>query len=468
MTLAACAKDVKFYKWPNISYAGVYETPVDCMAIKTISWSCTGKELLVVKSKGNPVIISPPSKPEQYIEPFDCIHTNNASVATFSNNNPNLLALGTDNGGVYLFNLKIKQKLPQEFKKLPSSIQNLEFSSDDQCIATGCLNGQIYLYDSKFRLSSSFVVPNSPSMSTMAYSKFTPNLLAGASKEGVLCLWDTETADIILCSKSHENRITDVTFFETILSTVGIDGKFISYDLRACECVARYELDCPLSSLAYLPGSLEMAVSTMSGQLRSYDQRNMKSPLRTHVASSNGGIKKISFPNINEILISPTTMYQKNAMKYNSKYYDDNCSASGDFSIFSDSTNMYDSPKMVNANVSNHCEEEENAVSAVQDIPPTKKIENIEFEELAKVLDEKVKSTTKEFEEKLLQTFYGLRINTSKQFIGLEEKISQSWNSFVDYLRFSGGGSGTTTSDEKVSQEEFTQVEHYSSVADCM
>ncbi|XP_023312501.1 protein NEDD1-like [Anoplophora glabripennis] len=460
MTLAACAKDVKFYRWPNICYTGVYETPVDCMAIKTISWSCNGKKLLVVKSKGSPVIICPPSKPEQYIEPFDCIHTNNASVATFSNTNPNLLALGTENGSVYLFNLKSKQKLPQEFKKLPGNIQNLEFSSDDQCIAAGCLNGQIFLYDSKFKLNSSFVVPNSPTLSTMAYSKFTPNLLAGASKEGVLCLWDTEATDIILSSKNHENRITDVTFFETILSTVGIDGNFITYDLRTCDCTARYELDCPLSSLAYLPGSMEMAVSTMSGQLRSYDQRNMKSPLRTHVAYISGGIKKIAFPNVNEALIVPTHAYQK---KY-TKCYEDNFSASGDFSIFTDSS-VFDSPKLVS--VPDECEEECVGASAVEVFSPARKPDNVELEELAKALEDRVKSTVKDFEEKLLQTFYGLRINTSKQFIGLEEKISQSWNSFVDYLRFSGATSGTASA-EKTSQEELTQPEHFSSVADCM
>lgn len=465
MTLAACAKDVKFYKWPNICYTGVYETPVDCMTIKSISWSCNGKELLVVKSKGSPVIICPPSKPEQYIEPFDCIHTNNASVATFSNTNANLLALGTENGSIHLFSLKTKQKLPQEFRKLPSSVQNLEFSSDDQCIAAGCLNGQIFLYDSKFKLNSSFVVPNSPTLSTMACSKFTPNLLAGASKEGILCLWDTETTDIILCSKNHENRITDVTFFDIIVSTVGVDGNFITYDLRTCECSARYELDCPLSSLAYLPGSMEMAVSTMSGQLRSYDQRNMKSPLRTHVAYSSGGIKKIAFPNINETLISPTTVYQKNAMKFSGKCYEDNFSASGDFSIYTDSTNAFDNVKMVN--VSNEREEAESAgTSAVEVLSPVKKAETVEMEELAKALEERVKSTVKDFEEKLLQTFYGLRINTSKQFIGLEEKISQSWNSFVDYLRFSGATS-ESASPEKNSQEDITQLEHFSSVADC-
>lgn len=466
MILAACAKDVKFYKWPNICYTGVYETPADCMTVKTISWSCNGKELLVVTSKGNPVIICPPSKPEQYIEPLDCIHTNNASVATFSNTNANLLALGTENGGVHLFNLKTKQKLPQEFKKLPSSIQNLEFSSDDQCIAAGCLNGQIFLYDSKFRLNSSFVVPNSPTLSTMAYSKFTPNLLAGASKEGILTLWDTETTDIIMCSKNHENRITDITFFETILSTVGVDGNFITYDLRTCDCSARYELDCPLSSLAYLPGSMEMAVSTMSGQLRSYDQRNMKSPLRTHVAYSTGGIKKIAFPNINESVISPTNVYHKTAMKFSNKCYDDNFSASGDFSIFTDSTNAFDGIKIAKV----PCEREEIQsadTSAMEVVLPMKKPETMEMEELTKALEERMKSTVKDFEDKLLQTFYGLRINTSKQFIGLEEKISQSWNSFVDYLKFSGATS-ESASPAKNSQDDLTHHEHFSSVAECL
>ncbi|KAJ8943999.1 hypothetical protein NQ314_009582 [Rhamnusium bicolor] len=100
----------------------------------------------------------------------------------------------------------------KDFKKLPSGIQNLEFSSDDQCLAAGCLNGQIILCDAKFKPCVSFMIPNSLTLSTIAYSKFTPNLLAAASKEGALALWDTETTDNIFYTKNHDNRITDVTF----------------------------------------------------------------------------------------------------------------------------------------------------------------------------------------------------------------------------------------------------------------
>ncbi|KAJ8962869.1 hypothetical protein NQ318_001277 [Aromia moschata] len=435
MTLAACAKDVKFYRWPNISFIGVYETPVDCMTVKSISWSCTGQEVLV------------------NVEPYDCVHLTNASVGTFANTSPHLLAFGTENGGVHFYNAKTRQRLAHTFKKLPSNVQNLEFSADDQTVAAGCLSGQIFLYDSKFRPYVSFMIPNSPTLSTMAYSKYMTNLLAGGSKEGVLAVWDTETTDNVLCSKNHDNRITDIEFFGNLLSTVGIDGNFVTYDMRSCTCSFRHELDCPLSSLAYLPNTYEMAISTISGQLRSYDARNMKNPLRTLVAYSNGGIKDIAFPYVrDECFVG----HQKNATKSNN---DDDYSASGDFSIVADSSaklcHGYHPDKSPTA--PGDCEDEdENAASLVEIIASPKKGRNVDTEDLSKFLEDKVKTSCKDFEDKLFQTFYTLRINTSKQFIGLEEKISQSWNSFVEYLRYSGGTSADNE-DELASKENFTQ-----------
>ncbi|CAG9821357.1 unnamed protein product [Phaedon cochleariae] len=452
MTLATCAKDIKFYKWPDICYVGTYESPADCMTIRSISWSCDGKELLAVKSKGNPVILSAPTRPEQYVEAYDCSYANRATVATFSTADPDVVAFGTEEGGVYIYNVK-SPRHPVDHLKLPSAVQNLEYTLDDQCLAAGCSNGQIILLDAHYKPCASFVVPNSPTLCTIACSKTSSNLLAGASKEGVLCLWDTETTDSLLCSKRHSGRITDLDFGDTTLSSVGADGKFLSYDLRSYKCVCNYELDCSLSSLAYLRGTHELAVSTASGQLRSYDSRNMKSPLRTFVASANGGIKKIAFPNAGDYLSSSVPV-----LKF-SRNYEDEFSASGDFSIKSDS-----SPRRSNQTEQRNfvVASEESCEAETEVVEEGTSVKVSEMEEFSRVLEERIKTVTKEFEDKLLQTFYALRINTSKQFIGLEEKISHSWNNFVDYLRLSGAGT-VCNSGGKTSREEFEEIEQGSS-----
>ncbi|CAG9862585.1 unnamed protein product [Phyllotreta striolata] len=407
MTLATCAKDVRFYKWPNISYFGEYETPADCMGVKSISWSSNSKELVVVKSKGCPVILNVPAKADQYVESTECNYIAYASVATFSNTNPDLVAFGTEDGCLLVYDTK-RAGRPQDCIKLPSPVQNVEFSSDDQCFVTGCSSGQIFLFDCNRKPCASFLVSKSPTLSALAYSKVTPHLLAAASKDGVLSVWNTDTTDNLLSNRKHTARITDIAFYQSSLTSIGIDGKFVNYDLRCCKPACSYDLECSLSSLAYLEGSNELAISTMSGQLRSYDIRNMETPLRTLVALSNGGFKKISFP-FNDDGYCPS-----------SKRFGD-----GDCSVASGS-----SPGR--SNLSRLASDND---TVPQEIEAAKRPDK---EDVGKFVEEEMKIATRDFEEKLLQRFYALRINSSKQFIGLEEKISSSWNAFVDYLRVSG------------------------------
>nr|CAH7749094.1 unnamed protein product [Callosobruchus chinensis] len=49
-------------------------------------------------------------------------------------------------------------------------------------------------------------------------------------------------------------------------------------------------------------------------------------------------------------------------------------------------------------------------------------------------------SATRDFEEKIMQATYALRLANSKRFIAMEEKIARTWNDFISYLRTSGGG----------------------------
>lgn len=424
-----------------MSFIGVYETPPDCMSVKSISWCCEGNKILVTKSRGNPAIINVPTKPEQQVEPNEFVNINDATFGTFSHTNSHLVAFGLENGDMYIYDTHSKQRLVTEYKKLPSSIQNLEFSSDDQNVAVGCVNSQIFLLNNKWKPCASFVFPNGSSLSTLSYSKTIPNLLVSGSRDGVLCLWDTETIDNTLTAKDHSGRITDLSFLGNFLASVGTDGKFVSYDLRTQKVNFCTELDCPLSSLAYLQGSPELALSTTTGQLRSYDLRNMSSPLRTLVASTQGGIKKIAFPNVDSYR-SEEEDFSGNTFKM----YENDFSASGDFSILLDSTIRYSD---TDSKTSEAVDYQKEPLSVEVIASPKCASKPTELDEFAKLLEEKMKVVSKEFEDKLLQTFYSLRISTSRQFIGLEGKISKSWNNFVDYLRLSGTDSLSNVNKDK-------------------
>ncbi|VEN36752.1 unnamed protein product, partial [Callosobruchus maculatus] len=109
MTLATCAKDVKFYKWPSISYIGIYETPPECISVRTISWSCAGNEILAVKSKGNAVVMNAPQQPEDFVETFD-LDVSHVTVGAFSSTNPNIIGFGCEDGRVFTYDLNTNMK----------------------------------------------------------------------------------------------------------------------------------------------------------------------------------------------------------------------------------------------------------------------------------------------------------------------------------------------------------------------
>lgn len=451
MTLATSAKDVKFYRWTDMSYIGAYETPIDCMCIKSISWCCEGEKILVTKSKGHPVIINVPTKLEQQIDPSEFVNITDVTCGTFSHTRRHIAAFGLETGDVYVYDTNTKQRLVTEYKKLPSSIQNLEFSHNDQSVAIGCVNNQIFLLNNKWRPCASFVFPNGFSLSTMSYSKSVPNLLVAGGRDGVLCLWDTETIDNIFTTKDHSGRITDLTFLGSFLASVGTDGKFISYDLRSQKMNFCIELDCPLSSLAYLHGSPELALSTTTGQLRSYDLRNMSSPLKTLVANNHGGIKKIAFP-----FADFPKPDDADSLENNVKICENDFSASGDFSILSDISNRYTDTE---SKLSDAVELQKESFPVEVLASPKSTSKPTDLEDFSKLLEEKMKIVSKEFEDKLLQTFYSLRINTSKQFIGLEGKVCRNWNNFVEYLKLSGTDSGSHVNREKTETIEENKVQ---------
>ncbi|KAJ8943998.1 hypothetical protein NQ314_009581 [Rhamnusium bicolor] len=152
-------------------------------------------------------------------------------------------------------------------------------------------------------------------------------------------------------------------------------------------------------------------------------------------------------------------------MAYSTKCYEDNFSASGDFSIVTDSSARLSHIHDPNKHLEPIGGEDEDASTSIKTIASPRKMRNSELEDLTKAIEDRIKCSSKEFEEKLLQSFYGLRINTSKLFIGLEEKISQSWSSFVDYLRLSGAAS-VCNSNEMASKGNLTKIENCSSNAD--
>ncbi|ENN71389.1 hypothetical protein HUJ04_012924 [Dendroctonus ponderosae] len=403
MALAVCARDVKFYDWPSFHFMGAYEVPAEYLSVKGISWCCDGSNLLVINSKGEPLLITAPAKSQTKISIHKCVPVVNVFAGVFSKKRSNDLALGLENGEVNRFDLQTKEFV--RYKKLPSGIQNLDMSADDQNLLAGCFDGHIFLYDTKGTPSASLMVPNSYSLSTALFSNYS-KLVGGASKDGSFAVWNAETTDLEFACKEHTSRITDLGFLENTVTTVGTDGFLCIFDLRTSSLISKNNLDGALSSLAYFPGSYDLAVGTYN-QLRSYDVRNLNTPIRTLLVNNGGHIKSIA--------ASPR------GLEIAHSSLDKTVPASGDFSIPS---NYPSSGRL----------QEFEAKAA----KPSRTYKQSEVQELEKFINDYMKYISMQFAEKMAQSFYGLRISTSKQFICMGEKMDESWKNFISYLRFAG------------------------------
>ncbi|KAL3285970.1 hypothetical protein HHI36_000484 [Cryptolaemus montrouzieri] len=450
MTLATCSKDLKLYNWPGITLTGVYETLEDCVAIKSISWSYDGKSLVAVKTKDHPVIIPFPLQAEKKIEPSTVLKNIVARVGVFANTSNSSVAFGDLDGAVYIYDLKKKRKI-NEYQPVPSSVNFLDFSFEDTCLATGCANGQIILYTSNPQPCASYMVPYSHSLSTMAFNKVQPDLLAAASKEGIMSVWNTTKGVTIVTGRDHNGTISDLAFIGEDIATVGSDGKFIIYDLRTGDFHSCHNLNSPLSGVAFLQNSFEMAISTCDGQLRSYDRRYMTSPINTVVAYD-CAVRKICFQPLSTSPISsrPTTKGSEFVEMKNQRYNIEAANqpppaSAGDFNPeFSPSSSTIMS-------IAGDLKELENIYLHEMLPPSASQIEipknSISYEELGKFtaeMDDYFKQYKRKIEDKMLTEFYQLRIEMSKQFIELQDKITRSWDGFMHYLKMSNEESPST------------------------
>lgn len=400
MTLATCSNVVKFYQWPSVTLTGIYESPVDEAVIKNISWCNEGKQLVAIRSGATPILITAPKSVDEPMKTRSILKTA-ATAATFSPINNQMLAIGCGDGEVFIYDT-VKQSKLADYHRLPDAVQFLDFSADSRVIAAGCISSYFYLYNCNGTPTASLQVPFSSSLSAMAFNRRSPNLLVSASKEGVVCVWDVATVQDRLICRDHSTLVTDVAFYDDYLSSVGVDGRLVSYDLRKFEEICICDLKTPLAGVAYLPNRIEMAISTCDGQIRSYDLRYMDSPLITVVAYS-GFVKKIAFPIVQEEIAS---LFDKGDFKSSSCYSD-----------------HVDS---IRSSLIPH------------ELPPRPEtvgfISETELQELVKSVEEHIRTSAFKLEQRMQQMFYAMRINTCKRFIALEE-TAKELNSFLKCLR---------------------------------
>ncbi|MGE5193857.1 MAG: protein kinase domain-containing protein, partial [Deltaproteobacteria bacterium] len=105
---------------------------------------------------------------------------------------------------------------------------------------------------------------------------------ADGGRDGLVCLWNSETLAPERTLAAHEGIVWDLTFSgdERYLASAGTDGLVVVWDTSSGQPVARCRgSDRPVRSVVFLPGDRRVAAAGDDGVLRIWDARSGR-PLR--------------------------------------------------------------------------------------------------------------------------------------------------------------------------------------------
>lgn len=297
--IASCGQELKIHEWSSgktIYSLSPSNGPNNFF--RNISWSISGKQLLAIPFSCKPVIVKRTSEPKVIdfkLETFDDVQL--ADVGIFSKNTDQFVTFGSLNGEVYVYDVH-SNDIIRKFPNLPSPVTLMDYTLKDTFLAAGCKNGQIFLYNAKGNICSSFIVPWSQSLSSMLFHPSRELYLAAASKEGVVAIWDVETSTAKFVAKNHNKPITDMAILATeeLLATVGLDRKAYIYDLRTKEVVFNKIFSSELSAVACSMIGEEFAIGTTRGRIFFIDKRK-PDYTKGSIAAQKGSIRGICFCN---------------------------------------------------------------------------------------------------------------------------------------------------------------------------
>lgn len=252
--LASCSTCVKFHRWPNGGLVQSVDLNEDDICVRSLSWDKEGKRVVAVPTSGTPVLVSLP-KTENGDLISEYMETTRVNAADFSKTVHDLVAFGTSEGKVYLYDVG-QRKMVETYPSAPNEVHFLEFGyRRDRLLAAGSGQGQIVLYNNRRLICASFVVPHSYSLSSMSFHKKDATLLSAASKEGIVAVWNIENGNMLFVKQNHESVVSDVAFHtghKSVFASVGLDKRIVCNDLRMPECVRVEILDNELSALAFM------------------------------------------------------------------------------------------------------------------------------------------------------------------------------------------------------------------------
>jgi WD40 repeat protein len=207
--------------------------------------------------------------------------------------------------GIVLWDLK-RRNMRMKLDQHDSPVVDMCYISDSILLA-GESAGTVKIWNVKMGAPAGEVY-NTTSESSRTLNCIQPSRsgqykLAGGCADGVMCVWDMNTAVLLREQRVHREALTAISFSPKntrLVATTGLDGRMALVDTASrtsADPSASIDLGEPLSSVSFHEDSIHCAVGTVSGSILLYDWRSIRRPLCRIDAHGPEPVQQLAFQN---------------------------------------------------------------------------------------------------------------------------------------------------------------------------
>lgn len=281
--LASAGDDIKV--WDTGSYTVVKQFNPHAGNVSRICWSHNNNFLASASTTGDKIGVAVTNAA------FGCKELDVAPDQTcvaFSASGKYLLTAGRS-GVLNVYDLKAR-KLQRSFEGNTNPVTCVTYNGNDTYIAGGTETGEICLYSTVTTQAARPLVASAKAQAVqdLQYSYFKKALLASATDEGSVLLWDTATRCLLHSFAGvHKAPAMGLAFSplnNMLLMSVGLDKTVVFYDVTSKSVPKVMPTDSPLTSIDIMSDGHTLAVGTTRGFIYLYDLRKASHPIGTYAA----------------------------------------------------------------------------------------------------------------------------------------------------------------------------------------
>ncbi|XP_050304321.1 uncharacterized protein LOC126741899 [Anthonomus grandis grandis] len=287
MYIASASSIVKFYDFPSnqlvYTYQPKYTIEGPC---RSLSWAKDGNWIAVVPYTGCTEIVT-------LKDQCKLLHTvqdiPEPSCASFQNLTKRNIVVGTKQGQILLYDIKMKS-VKARYPKAKGSITHVGFTAKDTHCFAGCSNGDILLFNNVAKnMSCSLRVPKSDSVTDVKAHSLKRNFIMAGSNDGIVCVWDVNVNKVKFKADAHTGPVSSVLFHPQnvmLVVSAGSDRSVRIFDIESHTRVNKIAVENNVLSIDFLDNSLYLVMGTQNGKILIYDTRSLREPVNSLDAHS--------------------------------------------------------------------------------------------------------------------------------------------------------------------------------------